>query len=151
MLRLTEIIVALYLTSILNVQDVLLKIGLPVLIMFLSAWIIIRRWVTTPGIASSGFSPAATSALFAPLLLIMYFFLLQSCTQEGVAAHAELVVLYGAIFAPTFVLLLPFGVTSLNRVRRQGKPLSHGLLCIAIAAWPILQVVWMCLLFGEWE
>lgn len=149
--QLTEIPVALYLTSILNAQDVLLKLGLPLIIMFLSGWIIIRRWVSTPGIAASGFSPAASSALFAPVLLIMYFYLLQSSTQEGIAAHAELVMLYGAIFAPTFLLLVPFGVASLIRVRRQGKPLGNGLLCIAFAAWPILQMVWMCLLFGEWE
>lgn len=81
----------------------------------------------------------------------MYFYVLQSSMQEGIAAQAELVMLYGAIFAPTFLLLVPFGVASLIRVRRQGKPLGNGLLCIAFAAWPILQVVWMCLLFGEWE
>ncbi|WP_375763348.1 hypothetical protein ACE10X_31340 [Bradyrhizobium sp. Pha-3] len=149
--QLTEIPVALYLTSILNAQDVLLKLGLPLIVIFLSGWIIIRRWVSTPGIAASGFSPAASSALFAPVLLIMYFYVLQSSMQEGIAAHAELVMLYGAIFAPTFLLLVPFGVASLIRVRRQGKPLGNGLLCIAFAAWPILQVVWMCLLFGEWE
>ncbi|WLA85585.1 hypothetical protein [Bradyrhizobium elkanii] len=142
---------ALYLTSILNAQDVLLKLGLPLIVIFLSGWIIIRRWVSTPGIAASGFSPVASSALFAPVLLIMYFYVLQSSMQEGIAAHAELVMLYGAIFAPTFLLLVPFGVASLIRVRRQGKPLGNGLLCIAFAAWPILQVVWMCLLFGEWE
>ncbi|MGF6426085.1 glucan phosphoethanolaminetransferase (alkaline phosphatase superfamily) [Bradyrhizobium elkanii] len=149
--QLTEIPVALYLTSILNAQDVLLKLGLPLIVIFLSGWIIIRRWVSTLGIAASGFSPAASSALFAPVLLIMYFYVLQSSMQEGIAAHAELVMLYGAIFAPTFFLLVPFGVASLIRVRRQGKPLGNGLLCIAFAAWPILQVVWMCLLFGEWE
>ncbi|MEY9434539.1 hypothetical protein [Bradyrhizobium elkanii] len=148
--QLTEILVALYLTSVLNAQDVLLKLGLPLIIMFLAGWIIIRRWVSTPGIAP-GFSPAASSALFAPVLLIMYFYVLQSSMQEGIAAHAELVMLYGAIFASTFLLLVPFGVASLIRVRRQGKPLGNGLLCIAFAAWPILQVVWMCLLFGEWE
>jgi len=149
--QLTEIAVVLYLTSILNAQDVLLKLGLPLIVIFLPGWIIIRRWVSTPGIAASGFSPAASSALFAPVLLIMYFYVLQSSMQEGIAAHAELVMLYGAIFAPTFLLLVPFGVASLIRVRRQGKPLGNGLLCIAFAAWPILQVVWMCLLFGEWE
>ncbi|MBP2433775.1 MULTISPECIES: hypothetical protein [Bradyrhizobium] len=149
--QLTEILVALYLTSVLNAQDVLLKLGLPLIIMFLAGWIIIRRWVSTPGIAAPGFSPAASSALFAPVLLIMYFYVLQSSMQEGIAAQAELVMLYGAIFAPTFLLLVLFGVASLIRVRRQGKPLGNGLLCIAFAAWPILQVVWMCLLFGEWE
>ncbi|MEY9496067.1 hypothetical protein AB7M49_005760 [Bradyrhizobium elkanii] len=149
--QLTEILVALYLTSVLNAQDVLLKLGLPLIIMFLAGWIVIRRWVSTPGIAAPGFSPAASPALFAPVLLIMYFYVLQSSMQEGIAAHAELVMLYGAIFAPTFLLLVPFGVASLIRVRRQGKPLGNGLLCIAFAAWPILQVVWMCLLFGEWE
>ncbi|MTV14230.1 MULTISPECIES: hypothetical protein [Bradyrhizobium] len=101
--QLTEIPVALYLTSILNAQDVLLKLGLPLIIMFLSGWIIIRRWVSTPGIAAPGFSPAASSALFAPVLLVMYFYVLQSSMQEGIAAHAELVMLYGVIFAPTFL------------------------------------------------
>ncbi|MVT67222.1 hypothetical protein GPL21_19150 [Bradyrhizobium pachyrhizi] len=148
--QLTEIPVALYLTSILNAQDVLLKLGLPLIIMFSAGWIIIRRWMLMPGIAASGFSPTASAALFAPVLLVIYFCLLQSSMQDGIAAHAELVILYGAIFAPTF-LLVPFGVASLIRVRRQGKPLGNGLLCIAFAAWPILQVAWMCLLFGEWE
>ncbi|MBR1159862.1 hypothetical protein [Bradyrhizobium elkanii] len=142
---------ALYLTSILNAQDVLLKLGLPLIIMFLAGWIIIRRWVSAPGIAAPGFSPAASSALFAPVLLVMYFYVLQSSMQEGIAAQVELVMLCGAIFAPTFLLLVPFGVASLIRVRRQGEPLGNGLLCIAFAAWPILQVVWMCLLFGEWQ
>jgi hypothetical protein len=146
-----ELDVALYLTSIMNAQDVLLKLGVPLVVMFASGWIIIRAWVNRPGVDSSGFSPAASSALFAPVLLVMYFFLLQSFTQEGLAAHAELVILYGAIFAPTFLLLLPFGITSLVRVRRRSAPLGNGLLCSAFAVWPILQVVWMCLLFGEWE
>ncbi|WP_050383915.1 hypothetical protein [Bradyrhizobium pachyrhizi] len=149
--HLTEIPLALYLTSILNAQDVLLKLGLPLIIMFSAGWIIIRRWMLMPGIAASGFSPAASAALFAPVLLVIYFCLLQSSMQDGIAAHAELVILYGAIFAPTFLLLVPFGVASLIRMRRQGKPLGNGLLCIAFAAWPILQVAWMCLLFGEWE
>ncbi|UGY16182.1 hypothetical protein [Bradyrhizobium septentrionale] len=142
---------ALYLTSIMNAQDVLLKLGVPLVIMFLSGWIIIRTWVSRSGIDSSGFSPAASSALFAPVLLVMYFLLLQSVMQEGIAAHAELVILYGAIFAPTFLLLLPFAIISLVRVRRRRAPLGNGLLCSAFAAWPIFQVVWMCLLFGEWE
>lgn len=146
-----ELDVALYLTSIMNAQDVLLKLGVPLVVMFVSGWIIIRAWVNRSGVDSSGFSPAASSALFAPVLFVMYFFLLQSFTQEGLAARAELVILYGAIFAPTFLLLLPFGITSLVRVRRRSASLGNGLLCSAFAVWPILQVVWMCLLFGEWE
>ncbi|HEX7924785.1 MAG TPA: hypothetical protein VF583_27745 [Bradyrhizobium sp.] len=146
-----ELDVALYLTSIMNAQDVLLKLGIPLVVMFVSGWIIIRAWVSRTGIDSSGYSPAASSALFAPVLLVMYFFVLQSTTQEGIAAHAELVILYGAIFAPTFLLLLPFGITSLMRVRRRRAPLGNGLLCSAFAAWPVLQIVWMCLLFGEWQ
>ncbi|GKQ52795.1 hypothetical protein BRSPCE3_36500 [Bradyrhizobium sp. Ce-3] len=146
-----ERVVAGYLTSIENAHDVLLKLGLPLIILFLSGWIIIRTWVSRSGFDSTGFSPAAASALFAPVLLISYFFVLHSIMQERIADHAALVIGYGALFAPTFLVLVPFGVASLVKLRRRRKALPNWLWCTAFAAWPIMQVTWALWLFGEWE
>lgn len=146
-----EQMVANYLTSIENAHDVLLKLGLPLTILYLSLWIIIRTWVSQSGFDSTGFSPAAASALLAPVLLIAYFFVLQAVMQERIADHAALVIGYGALFAPTFLLLVPFGVTSLVKVRQRRKALPNWLLCTVFAAWPIVQVTWALRLLGEWE
>ncbi|MCS3451140.1 MULTISPECIES: hypothetical protein [Bradyrhizobium] len=146
-----ERVVASYLISIHDRQDAVLKLGLPLVIAFLSAWIMIRRWVKKPGIDSTEFSPAVTSALFAPVLLVTYFFVLQSILETGVTGHASLVISYGVLFAPTFLLLVPFGVASLVNVRRGRKALPNWLLSAVFAAWPIMQVTWALWLFGEWE
>jgi hypothetical protein len=132
-------------------QDALLKLGLPLTIVFLSAWITIRTWVKRPDIDPTGFSSAVTSALFAPVLLVTYFFVLQSIIETGVDAHASRVILYGGLFAPTFLLLVPFGVASLVKVRRTRKPLPYWLLCTVFAVWPIMQVMWALWLFGDME
>ena len=142
---------AIYLMSIHDGQDALLKLGLPLTIVFLSAWIIIRAWAKRPHIDSVGFSPAVTSALLAPVLLVTYFFVLQSVRETGITAHASRVILYGGLFAPTFLLLVPFGVASLVKVRQARKPLPYWLLCTVFAAWPIMQVMWALWLFGDLE
>ena len=140
-----------YLMSIQNPQDILLKAALPLVIAFLFAWIVIKTWANRPGIDSRGFSPALTSTLFAPVLLLAYFFVLQATMENSITGHASLVIFYGVIFGPTFLLLLPFGITSLVRVHRRAKPLYNGLLCIVLAVWPVAQVIWMSFLFGDWE
>ena len=140
---------ATYLTTIQNSHDVLLKLGLPLIVSFLSGWIIIRAWVNKPGIDSTGFSPAATAALFAPMLLVTYFFVLQAIMLANIVDQIGLAMLYAVISAPTFLALLPVGIISLVRASRQQKPLHNGLLSIAFAAWPILQVAWMAVLFRD--
>ena len=140
-----------YLVSIHDGQDALLKLGLPLIIAFLSAWITITTWVKRPDVDPTGFSPAVTSALFAPVLLVTYFFVLQSVIETGIAGLASRVILYVALFAPTILLPVPFGVASLVKVRRARKPLPYWLLCIVFAAWPIMQLLWALWLIGEME
>ncbi|MCA6121964.1 hypothetical protein J6500_08650 [Bradyrhizobium sp. WSM 1704] len=140
-----------YLMTFQNAQDVLLKLALPLIIAFLSAWIVIRMWMNRRGIDASGFSPAVVSALLAPVLLLSYFFALQATLENSITGHAALAIFYGVIFAPTYLLLLPFGITALVKVHRRGKPLYNGLLCIVLAVWPVLQLMWISYLSGNWE
>ncbi|MHC1950607.1 hypothetical protein IF803_40695 [Bradyrhizobium sp. UFLA06-06] len=83
-------------------------------------------------------------------MLLVTFFVLQSILETGVTGHASLVISYGVLFAPTF-LLVPFGVSSLVNVRRRRKALPNWLLSAVFAAWPIMQVTWALWLLGEWE
>lgn len=138
-----------YLTTIQNAQDALLKVALPLVIAFLSAWIVIKMWVDWRGVNSSGFSPAVTSALLAPVILLTYFFALQATKENSITGHAALAIYYAVIFGPTYLLLLPLGVTSLAIVHKRGKPLYNGFLCVVLAVWPILQIVWLWYLFWE--
>lgn len=136
-----------YLTSVQDTQDVLLKLGLPLIVAFFSGWIIIGIWVSRTGIASTGFSPAATAALLAPVLLVIYFFALQAFVPDSFADRVGLAILFAVLPAPTFLLLVPAGVISLVRARRRQRSLHNWLLPAALAAWSILQVGWLWFVF----
>lgn len=137
---------AFYLTSVQDTQDVLLKLGLPLIVAFFSGWIVIGIWGSITGIDSGGFSPAATAALFAPVLLATYFFALQAMVQDSFADRVGLAILFAVLPAPTFLLLVPAGVISLVRARRRQRSL-HWLLPATLSAWSILQVGWLWFVF----
>ncbi len=134
------------LTSIQDAQDVLLKLGLPLIVAFFSGWIVIRIWVSRSGIDSTGFSPAAPAALFAPVFLATYFFALQAIMQDSFADRVGLAILFAVLLAPT-LLLVPVGIISLIRARRRQRPLHNWLIPAAFAAWSILQVGWLRFVF----
>ena len=141
-----ELVVAFYLTSVQDTQDVLLKLGLPLIVAFLAGWIITKFWLNRSGIESTGFSAAATAALFAPVFLATYFFILQAIVQDSFADRVGLAILFAVLLAPT-LLLVPVGTISLIRARRRQRSLHNWLIPSALAAWSILQVGWLWFVF----
>lgn len=141
-----ELVVAFYLASVQDTQDVLLKLGLPLAVAFFSGWIIIGLWVSRTGIGSTGFSAAATAALFAPVLLATYFFALQAIVQDSFADRLGLAILFSVLLAPT-LLLVPIGIISLIRAHRRQRSPHNGLIPSALAAWSIAQVGWLWFVF----
>ena len=138
-----------YLTN--DMLDLLLKLVLPPIVTFLAGWWVIGRWVGRPGVAAVGFSPAFASAFFTPAIFVTYLvFPLRLFMPHGtVAILYEItfaVILCMVVFAPTFFLLLPFGVRALVRQRR-AQPLSSRLLYGVFAAWLISQTGLLLFIF----
>ncbi|MBR0869505.1 hypothetical protein JQ633_03980 [Bradyrhizobium tropiciagri] len=127
-------------------HDLLFKLALPPVVAFLAGWMMIRAWANRPETDTTGFSPAVTSACFTPAIFITYLlFPPQFFTMSSSVAFLIVVLMpifCSVVFAPTFFLLLPFGVKSLARVQEQMQPFSGRLLLTVFVSWLITQAGW---------